>query len=72
VMNRSGGFDTVIYSLPNGQEVGRIKNAHQPSFRGDGLKMLVNGEGGGKDNVWEVNTETWQLEREVSGQPDDS
>ena len=67
-----GGYSIIIYSLPGGQQIGRIDNAHQPSFRADGLKLLVNGEGGGRDNIWEANTANWQLEKSVSSSPSDA
>ncbi len=43
--NERGFYDAHIFSLPDGQEVGLIPNARQPSFRQDGRKLLLNYEG---------------------------
>lgn len=71
VDNGQGGFTINIYAIPDGRQVGKLENARQPDFRADGLKMLVNGEGGGRDNIWEVNTSNWQFEKAVSSSPSD-
>jgi Tol biopolymer transport system component len=72
VDNGLGGFSINVYSVPGGQLLAKIENAHQPYFRGDGVKLLVNGEGGGRDNAWEVNGSSYQLEKSVSTSPTDS
>jgi hypothetical protein len=71
VDNGLGGYNVVVYNVPDGQQLGRIENGHQPAFRADGVKLVVNGEGGGQDNVWEVNGQNYQYERAVSGSPSD-
>lgn len=72
VDNGAGRYDVFIYSLPDGQQIGRIDGAHQPNFRADGVKLLVNGEGGGfGENVFEANP-GGAIDRPVSDSPTDS
>jgi hypothetical protein len=69
--NGRGGYEVHIFALPDGQEVATIPNAHQPDFRFDGQRLLVNGEGDGQENVYEINLDG-QVARQVSGAPGDS
>ncbi len=55
VDNGNGLYDIMIYELPDARVLGRIPNARQPNFRPDGLKLVVNGEGGGREDIWEYN-----------------
>jgi hypothetical protein len=67
----TGKYDVHIVSMPDGNELGLIKGARQPNFRGDGAKLLVNGEGGNfGEDVWEANA-SGGIERPVSGSPSD-
>jgi uncharacterized protein YraI len=71
VDNGAGKYDVFIVSLPDGNRIGKIDGAHQPNFRLDGQKLLVNGEGGSfGENVFEVSS-TGNIERPVSGSPSD-
>lgn len=71
VNNGVGGYNVIVFALPGGQQIAKIENARQPEFRADGLKMLVNGEGGGRDNIWQVDVASWQMENAVSSSPSD-
>ncbi|MEM7345336.1 MAG: protein kinase, partial [Chloroflexota bacterium] len=71
VNNGGGGYNVLVYSMPEGQQIANITDARQPDFRADGVKMLVNGQGSGLDNVWELNVANWQRERAVSSSPSD-
>ncbi len=54
VDNGSGAYDVFIYSLPDGDQLGRINGARQPNFRLDGETLLVNGQSGSfGENVFE-------------------
>lgn len=71
VDNGAGRYDVYIVSLPDGDRIGKIDGARQPNFRLDGLKLLVNGEGGSfGENVFEANS-SGGIERPVSGSPSD-
>jgi hypothetical protein len=71
VDNGLGKYDVIIVSMPDGKQLGKIEGARQPNFRGDGVKLLVNGEGGSfGENVFEVSG-TGSIERPVSGSPSD-
>ena len=68
----AGAYNVHIVSLPAGDRLGLIKGARQPDFRGDGVKLLVNGQGGGfGENVFEA-TPGGAIERPVSDSPTDS
>lgn len=72
VDNGSGKYDVFIYSIPEGQLIGRINGARQPNFRADGQKLLINGEGGSfGENVFEASP-SGSIDRPVSGSPTDS
>ncbi len=72
VDNGGGQYDVFVYSVPDGKLIARIEGARQPNFRADGLKLLVNGQGGGfGENVFEFSG-TGALERAVTGSPTDS
>jgi hypothetical protein len=71
VDNGGGKYDVHIVSLPDGETIGRIPGARQPNFRGDGVKLLVNGEGTSfGENILEANG-SGNLERPVSSSPSD-
>jgi hypothetical protein len=53
----AGHYDVVIFGLPDGKVIGRVSRARQPNFRPDGGALLVNGEGGSSENVWEYNSD---------------
>jgi serine/threonine protein kinase len=53
----TGHYDTVIYQLPDGEVLGRIPRSRQPHFRPDGQVLIVNGEGGANENIWEYNAD---------------
>jgi serine/threonine protein kinase len=55
VDNGSGRYDVFIYSLPGGEVLGKIQGARQPNFGADG-RLLVNGEGGGQEDIWMYNS----------------
>ena len=68
-----GKYDVVIVSMPGGEFLARINGAHQPDFRVDGLKLLVNGQGGGfGEDVFEADAASGNVDRPVSGSPTDS
>jgi hypothetical protein len=71
VDNGSGRYDVFIYSIPDGQQLGKIEGARQPNFRLDGVKLLVNGQGGGNENVLQANL-NGSVDGAVSGAPQDS
>ena len=51
----------------------RIDGARQPDFRVDGLKLLINGQGGGfGEDTFEANGLNGAVERPVSSSPTDS
>jgi hypothetical protein len=67
----AGHYDVYIVSMPDGKPIGQIRGARQPSFRPDGVKMVVNGQGGGfGENVFEANG-SGSIERSVSDSPTD-
>ncbi|MBN1991429.1 MAG: serine/threonine-protein kinase [Anaerolineae bacterium] len=67
----AGKFDVYIVSVPDGQQLGLIKGARQPYFRSDGVKLLVNGQGGGfGENVFEAG-DNGNVEKAVTGSPTD-
>jgi tRNA A-37 threonylcarbamoyl transferase component Bud32 len=71
VENGQGQYDVIIASIPDGDQLGKIEGARQPNFRADGIKLLVNGEGGSfGENVFEASG-TGGIERPVSGSPTD-
>jgi hypothetical protein len=71
VDNGFGNYDVLIFSMPDGQELGKVQGARQPYFRGDGQKLLVNGQGGGfGENIF-VAGPTGAIEGAVSGSPTD-
>jgi tRNA A-37 threonylcarbamoyl transferase component Bud32 len=71
VDNGRGSYDVIIVSIPNGNQLGKIEGARQPNFRPDGVKLLVNGEGGSfGENIFEASG-TGSIERPVSGSPTD-
>lgn len=45
--NEQGLYDIHIYTLPEAEEIDFIANAHQPNFRADGQRLLINHEGTG-------------------------
>lgn len=72
VDNGAAVYDVYIVSVPDGETIARIQGARQPDFRGDGNKLLVNGQGGGfGENVFEASA-GGVIERPVSGSPTDS
>jgi serine/threonine-protein kinase len=72
VDNGSGKYDVFIYSVPDGQLIGRINGARQPNFRADGAKLLINGEGGSfGENLFEARPDGG-VEKPVSDSPTDS
>ncbi len=71
VDNGAGKYDVIIASMPAGDTLGKIPGARQPNFRGDGVTLLVNGEGGSfGENVYEASG-TGSIQRPVSGSPSD-
>jgi tRNA A-37 threonylcarbamoyl transferase component Bud32 len=66
----TGHYDVVIFQLPDGQMLGRIPRSRQPNFRPDGAALVVNGEGGTHENIWEYNADG-SGGREVSASPGD-
>jgi hypothetical protein len=42
IKNEWGGYDVRLFTLPDGQPILQIPNAHQPNFRFDGERLLVN------------------------------
>ncbi len=68
----TGHYDVSVYDIATGKPVTKLPNARQPTFRGDGAKLLVNGDGGGRDNVWEVDAASGNFDKAVSGSPTDS
>jgi hypothetical protein len=71
VDNGSGRYDVFIYSVPEGQQLAKIDGARQPNFRLDGVKLLVNGQGGpGGDNILQANP-NGSIDGPISGAPQD-
>lgn len=71
VDNGSGRYDVFIYSIPDGQQLGKIEGARQPNFRLDGAKLLVNGQGSGfGENIAQANP-NGSIDGAVSGAPQD-
>jgi tRNA A-37 threonylcarbamoyl transferase component Bud32 len=68
--DRAGHYDVVIYQLPAGNVVGRISRSRQPNLNPKGGTLLVNGEGGDHENIWEYNADGGGG-RAVTGSPDD-
>jgi cytoskeletal protein RodZ len=67
-----GRYDVYIVSMPDGKQLGVIKGARQPDFRSDGVKLLVNGQGGSfGENIFEASF-NGNIERAVSDSPTDS
>ena len=67
----AGKYDVYIVSVPDGKQLGIIKGARQPNFRGDGVKLLINGQGGGfGENVFEANP-NGSIDQAVSDSPTD-
>jgi Tol biopolymer transport system component len=50
--------------------LGRIPRSRQPNFRPDGSALIVNGEGGTNENIWEYNSDG-SAGRAVSASPGD-
>lgn len=69
--NGTGTYDVIVFDAVTGERVLTLPNARQPAYRADGLKLVVNGEGGGRDNVWEVDAVSGVFERAVSSSPTD-
>jgi hypothetical protein len=65
-----GHYDVVVYQLPDGTVLGRIPRSRHPNFRLDGGTLLVNGEGGANENIWEYNA-NGSGGRAVSASPGD-
>lgn len=61
-------FFASFYQLPDGNVVGRISRSRQPNFRPDGTALVVNGEGGANENVWEYNVDGSPI-RAISASP---
>ena len=68
----AGKYDVYIVSMPGGNQLGLIKGARQPHFRGDGAKLLVNGEGGRFGEVIFEASPNGTIEKVVSGSATDS
>jgi serine/threonine protein kinase len=66
----AGHYDVFIYQLPDGNVLGRIPRSRQPNFRPDGGVLVVNGEGGANENIWEYNADG-SGGRAVSASPGD-
>jgi hypothetical protein len=66
----TGHYDVIIYGLPDGEVIGRIPRSRQPSFGPDGATLVVNGEGGSNENIWEYNADG-SAGRAVSASPGD-
>jgi hypothetical protein len=66
----AGHYDVVVFQLPDGGVVGRVPRSRQPNFRRDGGALIVNGEGGSNENVWEYNSDG-SGGRPVSASPGD-
>jgi len=66
----AGHYDVVVYQLPDGQVLGKIPRSRQPNFRPDGAVLIVNGEGGTNENIWEYNS-NGSGGRAVSASPGD-
>lgn len=71
VDNGQGKYDVFIYSVPEGNHLGRINGSRQPDFRPDGARLVVNGQGGGfGENIFEFRPDG-SLVRQVSDGPTD-
>ena len=70
--NGQGFYDVHIFEAQTGQRLAKIPNVRQPDFRADGRKLVVNAQGGGQNDVWEVDANSGNLERAVSGSPSDN
>lgn len=69
--NGAARYDVYIVSMPDGKTLAKIQGARQPYFRGDGQKLLVNGEGGSfGENIFEVSA-SGNIDKPVSGSPSD-
>jgi len=67
----AGHYDVYVVSMPDGKPIGQIRGARQPNFRPDGVKLVVNGQGGSfGENVFEANG-SGGIERAVSDSPTD-
>jgi predicted Ser/Thr protein kinase len=66
----TGHYTTVIYQLPSGKVLGKIPHSRQPHFRPDGEVLIVNGEGGANENIWEYSAVGTPI-RAVSASPGD-
>lgn len=72
VDNGSGRYDVFIYSIPDGNQLGKIDGVRQPNFRLDGVKLLVNGQGSNAgENVLQANP-NGSVDGAVSGAPQDA
>ncbi|OQY46218.1 MAG: hypothetical protein B6242_08410 [Anaerolineaceae bacterium 4572_78] len=70
--NKMGYYDVMIYRMPSGDIEMEIEGVRQPTFRHDGQRLLVNGEGAGRGDAWEINVANWQFGSHVSGAAADS
>lgn len=60
-----------VVSAQTGQDtIGAVPNMRQPDFRSDGQLLIANGEGGGQDSLWTVNS-AGGVDREQTTHPDD-
>ncbi len=66
-----GFYDTYVFSLPDGHEIAKIPKSRQPNFQFGGQRLLINRQGGGKENVYEHNLVDGS-EMQVSDAPRDS
>ncbi|MCB0191348.1 MAG: serine/threonine-protein kinase [Anaerolineae bacterium] len=71
VDNGAGRYNLRIVTMPDGDLLATIPGARQPNFRLDGVKLLVNGEGGNfGENVFEADS-SGSIDKPVSGSPSD-
>ncbi|MCB0166216.1 MAG: PD40 domain-containing protein [Anaerolineae bacterium] len=68
--NGQGYYDVHVFSIPDGELLTTVPNARQPNLRYDGQRMLVNREGGGIENVFEINLVDG-TSKQVSDAPED-
>ena len=67
----TGKYDVYIVSMPDGKPLGKIEGARQPNFRGDGKKILINGERSSfGENIFEA-SDTGSIGKPISGSPTD-
>ena len=55
--NPQGSYDVHIFSVPDGQLLQQIPNAHQPTFRSDGTQLLMTRSADNAVNVYEFTLE---------------